>query len=52
MQWKHVVRATQDGHKMVFEGLDCLLGQVATMVMGGDKLQLHLVEHDGCLHFS
>ncbi len=22
------------------------------MVMGGDQSQLHLVEHDGCLHFS
>ncbi len=52
VQQECFVGATQDGHKVVFEGLNYLLGQVATMIMGEDKLKLHLVALDGLLHVS
>jgi hypothetical protein len=36
---------------MGFEGLDSLLGNVTTMVVGGDKLVRHMVFLDHCLEF-
>ncbi len=51
MEGERLVDAAQYGDEVGFEGLDSLLGNVATMMVGGDKLVCHVILLYCCLEF-
>jgi hypothetical protein len=51
MEGERLVDAAQCGDEVGFEGLDSLLGNIAMMIMGGDKLVRHVILLDCCLEF-
>jgi hypothetical protein len=49
MEWKVLVGAAYDCDKVIFEGLNALLGDVTSVIMWGYKLVHHVILFDRLL---